>query len=191
MIFEGGVGGAQLRVGLQKIVNELTLEVLQALRSNSLISRSDVGRWMADSDLETRALVYELTDKGWSRISPEPSMAEQCSFMSAYLLECIEVNESDQEYVHSGFEAAWELAAWLKHLAAMEDTEKVITGVVRDLEKLYRLSDAKSRNRIETGAVEHILEDSRLRKFFSHWKDDPELRSAYELCLEWGKAHES
>ena len=146
---------------------------------------------MADSDLETRAIIYELTNKAWSRISPEPSMDEQCAFMSEYLLACIKVNQSDQEYIHSGYEAAWELAAWLKHLGTLEGTEKVIARVVRDLEKLYRLSDAKTRNRIETGAVEHILEDRRLRRFFLHWREDPELKSAYELCLEWGKAHES
>jgi hypothetical protein len=171
-------------------VKESTLEVLQALQSNSSIPRADVCRWMADSDLETRALIYELTDKGWSRISPEPTMDERCAFISAYLLTCIETNQTDQEYVHSGFEAAWELAAWLKHLRTLQGTEKVIAHVVRDLEELYRRSDAKTRNRIETGAVEHILEDKRLRKFFLHWREDPELTAAYELCLEWGKAHE-
>jgi hypothetical protein len=104
---------------------------------------------------------------------------------------CLAANIQNAEHIHSGFEAAWELAAWLKHLRAIEGTEKIISRVVRDLENLYRRSDPETRNRIETGAVEHILEDRSLRKYFSHWRDDPELRSAYELCLEWGKAHES
>src|SRR5713226_4791810 len=139
---------------------------------------------MQDPDLETRALVYELTDRHWSRISPELSMNEQCSFMSRYLLDCLAANRQDEEHVHSGFEAAWELASWLKHLRTLEGTEKVIERVVRDLELLYRRSDPETRNRIETGAVEHVLEDRKLRKFFSNWQDDSELRSAYEHCLE-------
>ena len=47
----------------------------------------------------------------------------------------------------------------------------------------------ETRNRIETGAVEHIFEEKGLRKYFEHWRRDPDLRTAYELCLAWGKAH--
>lgn len=172
-------------------MNGTTLEVLDALRSHGAIARADVLRWMSDSDLETRALVYRLTDEAWSRITPELSMKEQCAFMGKYLLECIAANRTDEDHIHSGFEAAWELAAWLKHLEPMEGSEKMIREVVRDLEQVFRAADEKTKNRIETGAVEHILERRALRKYFAHWSKDPALRSAYELCLAWGKAHES
>jgi hypothetical protein len=172
-------------------VNETTLEVLQALGSDGNILRSDVLRWMSDRDLETRALVYELTRNAWSRITPELSMNEQCSFMGEYLLECIAANRQNEDHIHSGFEAAWELAAWLKHLQPIKAAEPVIRKVVRDLENLYRSADEKTQNRIETGAVEHMIESRPLRKYFSHWRDDPELKAAYEACLAWGEAHES
>ena len=159
------------------------------MRSEGPIDRARVLNWMTQPDLETRALVYSLTDNAWSRITPELTMEQQCSFMQKYLLDAVGANRRDEECIHSGFEAAWELAAWLKHLYCLPKTEKIIARVVADLEQLYRTSDAETRNRIETGAVEHIFEEKGLRKYFEHWRRDPDLRTAYELCLAWGKAH--
>ena len=118
-------------------------------------------------------------------------MTEQCSFMETYLFQCLLQNPDSEDYLHSGFEAAWELAAWLKHLEGIEGTEGFIAGVVQKLTEAYRAADEITRNRIETGAVEHILESRTLRKYFASWEADPVLGQAYELCLEWGKAHES
>jgi len=170
-------------------MNDLTLEVLEAEQSASPIPRELVLRWMADPDLETRALVYRLTRKGWSRITPELNADEQCSFMARYLLDCMNTDPRGEENIHSGFEAAWEFASWLKHLRTLQGMEQVIARAVRDLEQLYLRSDPRTRNRIETGAVEHILEDKALRKYFAHWRDDPELHTGYDLCVSWGKAH--
>ena len=95
--------------------------------------------WMSEHDLETRAAVYQLTDEAWSRISPELSMEQQCSFMPDYLLDCIVANVQEQEPVHSGFEAAWEFSAWLKHLHNMPNTDKIIARAVRARETLPKL----------------------------------------------------
>jgi len=65
----------------------------------------------------------------------------------------------------------------------------VIAIVSKRLEQLYRESDAEGRNRIETGALEHVLEAPRLRPYFEHWAQDGELREAYEPALAWGRAH--
>ena len=171
-------------------MNQTTLEVLDALQSDASIPRSVVLGWMRDPDLETRAVVYQLTDKAWARIKPELSMKDQCSFMGTYLLECLKSNREDEDYVHSGFEAAWELARWLKHLVTIEGTEKIVREVIHDLESLYRDADDKTRNRIETGAIEHIFENRALREHFARWREDPVLKTAYEECLAWGKTHE-
>jgi hypothetical protein len=171
-------------------MNETTMEVLEALQSSETIPREDVRRWMKDDDLETLALVYDLTNKAWSRITPELSGDEQCAFMTQYLIECITIDRKDGDYVHSGFEAAWEFAAWLKHLDHIGASDSIIRRALSYLESAYRRSDLKTRNRIETGAVEHILERKPLRKYFEHWAQDPELEPAHRLCLEWGQAHE-
>jgi hypothetical protein len=146
---------------------------------------------MGDGDLRTRGAVYHLTAQAWERIVPELSMSEQCSFMAGYLFDCLILNPKSEDYVYGGFEAAWELASWLKHLEGREGGGIVITQVARRLTEAYLASDETTRNRIETGAVEHILESKPLRKYFESWASDPVLGKAYELCLEWGQAHES
>jgi len=45
-------------------------------------ARDDVLGWMAHEDLETRGIVYELTTRCWSRISPALSSDEHCNFAS-------------------------------------------------------------------------------------------------------------
>ena len=41
------------------------------------------------------------------------------------------------DYIHSGFEAAWELAAWLKHLVRIEGTSSIIASVAHKLRETY------------------------------------------------------
>lgn len=65
----------------------------------------------------------------------------------------------------------------------------MITDVAAGLEKLYRAGDGATRTRIETGALEHILEKPALRPYFLYWKDDSVLREAYEPAMSWGLEH--
>jgi hypothetical protein len=154
-----------------------------------MIEKSDLLRWMRLGDLATRARVYALTASARSRIQPEPTMYEQCDFMADYLLECLATNPENGDLVHSGFEAGYTLAAWLKHLVTVPDAAPIVSAVATRLEHLYRRADEETRNRIETGALEHILEEPRLRSYFSHWEEDPILREAHKPALAWGLAH--
>jgi len=164
-------------------------EVEAALVSSELVPKERYLRWTQDGELGTQGRAYQLSRKHWHRIQPEPTLQEQCSFMAAYLLACLRTNPQSDGWVHSVFEAGHELAGWLKHLAKRADSNVVIANVVSELERLYRLADADGRNRIETAALEHILESRSLRAYFSHWADDETLREGHRLALEWGIAH--
>jgi len=93
-------------------------------------------------------------------------------------------------HVHNGFEAAWELAAWIKHIVNIPGDEHFVTFVVNRLEELFAAGDEKLRNRIAVGVLEHALESPELRPYFAHWSKDPLLAEEYEMALEWGLAHE-
>jgi hypothetical protein len=84
---------------------------------------------------------------------------------------------------------AYEIAAWLKHLVNETEAKSVVAEVALRLATAYKASDAKTRNRIETGALEHALESPRVRPFFSLWASDPVLKDAYGPALEWGLSH--
>jgi hypothetical protein len=164
-------------------------EAVRYLDSDEPVARDDVRRWIDSGDLLTWGAVYELTRKEWSRIQPEIPGDEQMEFMRRYLLRCLEENPPSGDYLHSGYEAAWELAACLKHWHGM-GAVKPLRGIAIDLDKLYRRGDHATRNRILCGVLEHAFEDPAVRPFFASWERTEELREAYRLALEWGAAHE-
>ena len=163
-------------------------EVEVAISGTGRIPRAEYERW-SRGDLHTRARVYTLTSSHWSRIHPEPSVAEHCRFMADYLIECLVQNPDGDDFLHNGFAAGWEMAAWLKHLAKTGDLRAVLTEVADRLAIVYKAADAKTRNRIETGALEHALESRAVRPFFDSWGADPILRDAHEHALAWGLDH--
>jgi hypothetical protein len=181
------------RQGSQKVnsgsSNDLTHEVELAIGESSPIAQKDYQRWSQNGDLATRARAYHLSATSWARIEPEPTGAEHCRFMADYLLECLVSNPPSDGFIHTGFEAAHELAAWLKHLVRRGDTENVIRDVIARVALAYRNGDDPTRNRIETGTIEHALELAVLRPFFDAWANDAALKAAHARSLEWGLAH--
>jgi hypothetical protein len=164
-------------------------EIEAAILGSDIIAKADYLRWIGEGDLDTRARVYCLTESAWVRIRPEPGMAEHCGFMLDYLLECMLENPTPDDFLHSGFEAAHEFSVWLKHLSTHSAAQGVILEAVSRLGAAYKEADATGRNRIETGALEHLLESPKLRVMFISWATDPLLREAYGLAFEWGLAH--
>ena len=167
----------------------LSDEVEVALSGTGTIARAEYQRWIR-GDLRTRARVYAFTASQWSRIQPEPSGTEHCRFMADYLIECLLQNpEGDDDFLHSGFEAGYEIAAWLKHLVTTSDGRTAISEIEGRLAAAYKAADPTTRNRIETGVLEHALESRAVRPFFDKWGTDPTLREAHEHALAWGMAH--
>ncbi len=164
-------------------------EIEIALAGDAPVPGADYAAWTTRGDLESRARAYALSAAGWSRIRPEPSMEAQCDFMARYLLDCIAADPPTDGFVHAGFQAAYELAAWLKHIAAVPAASAVVVDVAARLASLYRAGDAALRTRIETGALEHALESGAVRPFFESWSTDPVLAGAHRFALAWGLAH--
>lgn len=173
-------------------MTELYAAVVRRLEGDDPIPRDEVQRWIESGDLLTWSAVYELINVAYERIAPELG-DETLDFARRYLLRCIEENPTPGELLHGGFEAAWELAAALKHWRATggKATEALVRGTVIDLEKLYRRADAGAKNRVLCGVLEHAFEDPALRHHFANWnRGEGEVREAYKLALEWGTVHE-
>jgi hypothetical protein len=159
-------------------------EIVRLLDSEEPVSRDDVRRWIDSGDLLTWAALYELLP----RTELEDELFE---LQRRYLVRCIDENPSPGEYLHGGYEAAWELAAALKQWRTRGGRfAAAIRGIAGDLDKIYRRGDTATRNRVLCGVLEHAFEDPAIRPFFSHWDRDNVLREAYRLALEWGVAHE-
>ena len=166
-------------------------EVLRALQSDAPVARDDVRRWIDSGDLLTWSAVFALLDAGASRIQPAIPAEEQVDFMRRYLVRCLDENPSPGEYLHGGYEAAWELARCLKEWRRLGGrAAAAVRGLALELEKLYRRADSTTQNRILCGVLEHAFEDPALRPYFANWDRDVELREAYRLAVEWGATHE-
>src|SRR5271156_3005485 len=104
-------------------------EVVDALHGIDPIPKERVLAWMREPSLETRGAVYVLSDREWSRIHPELSMEEQCTFIGNYLVECLASDPPETDWVHSGFDAGHLLAGWLQHLYGIAATKSVVANV--------------------------------------------------------------
>jgi hypothetical protein len=166
-------------------------EAAAALASKQPVPRDDVRRWIDSSELLTWSVIYALLEETPSRVTPPFPVEEQLEFMRRYLLRCIEENPAPGELLHGGYEAAWELAAWLKTWRKRGGRiASSVRGIALDLEKIYRRGEPATQNRIACGVMEHAFEDPALRPYFSNWERDDDLQDAYRLALEWGSAHE-
>jgi len=165
-------------------------EILAILDSDAPVSRNDVQRWIDSDDLLTWSALYALLENGATRI--EPAIGNDAIALTRrYLLRCIEENPLSGDYLHAGYEAAWELASvlksWRQHGGRAADA---IRGIAIELEKIYRRGDDATRNRVLCGVLEHAFEDPAMRAHFTNWDRDPSLRDAYRLAAEWGTTHE-
>jgi|SRR5690348_7336283 hypothetical protein len=170
-------------------MDELQKIIRAAADSNGPISREQVRKWIRDArDVQTLALLYSLTDKAWHRIDPVLETDETCHLICRYFLDCI--RENPQGGIALGrYDAARELEGWIDHLSNMEGTEEILGGVTAAVTELFLSADDDVRRAIETGFLEHVFEQSKLRPLFEHWAGDERLKDAWQRALEWGEAH--
>jgi hypothetical protein len=170
-------------------MNELSQSIEDALQSEGPIPRELVRRWMQDATtVEVDALLYKLTGEAWNRIEPPLERGETCALIERYLLGCIRENPQGGVAL-SRYGAAGELEAWFDHLASIDDTAEILRGVVASVTTLFLTGDDHIRGAIETGFLEHVLEQATLRPLFSHWTHDERLQDAWQHALAWGQAH--
>ncbi len=170
----------------------ITSDIRNRLTARDRFSLAEVRRWMTEeSDLELWSAVYEVLGPGWKLIKPEPDMDETCRFMTRYLLRCIHENTRNVDFgLPTGYEAAHELAACLKHWAArLPETAPVLNEVSALITDAYRTADMAERDRLLNGTLEHALEAPAVRPYFAAWKDDPLLCEPWLSAMKWGEAH--
>ncbi|HYM62872.1 MAG TPA: hypothetical protein VEZ11_18445 [Thermoanaerobaculia bacterium] len=163
--------------------------IVDLLGGNDRIPASELRQWTASGDIRLWALVCELLRVAETRIEPAPPPEEIADLMRRYFVRCIDENPRPGEYLHGGYEAAWDLAQYLKRWAIL-GLSAPIEATAADLAAIYARSDDAAKNRVICGVLEHAFEEPRIRPFFEHWSRDLDLRDAYRLATEWGVAHE-
>jgi hypothetical protein len=170
-------------------MGELKESIQAALGSEAPIPRALVREWIQKADsVQVDALLYELTRDAWNRVEPYLDSAETCALIQRYLLRCIREDPKDGN-AQSRYEAAGELERWVDYLADREDAGGILQAVAAAVTELFLSSDDHVRRAIETGFLEHVLEQRKLRHLFADWAHDERLQDAWRHALAWGNAH--
>ncbi len=93
------------------------------------------------------------------------------------------------EGVLGRYEAARVLLSWFWHLSGMPETGSVLPDAASATTELYLAGDEPVREAIETGFLEHALEEEEYRPLFANWAAHDQLREAWRSALAWGQAH--
>jgi hypothetical protein len=163
--------------------------VQAALDREAPIARELVVEWCQRADdVKSLALLYRLTGEAYERIQPPLGQQETCRLIQRYLMECLRLNPEDG-VAFSRYQAAWTLLSWFQHLSRLADTSPLLRNAASAVTQLYLESDTEVRTAIETGFLEHVLEDEEFRPLFAGWEQDSRLREAWQAALAWGEAH--
>jgi hypothetical protein len=105
-----------------------------------------------------------------------------------HLLRCIR-DDPQGDDTPNRYEAAHELEVCFDDISGRSDADEVLTELAAAVKQLFLASDEGVQRAIETGFLEHVVEQPKLRRFFADWEADDRLRDAWQLCLAWGEAH--
>jgi len=170
-------------------MDELDAAIDAALQSDDSIPRETVREWIRTAQtVESLACLYRLTNEAWNRIQPRLDPDETRFLIRRYLLLCIRM-DPQHSIALPRYEAAAVLESWFDHLASMAGARKTLQEVTTAVTDFFLSGDEQIRLAIETGFLEHVLEQPSLRPFFSHWAQDKRLQGAWQRSLAWGEAH--
>jgi hypothetical protein len=169
-------------------------EILEALGTaerpgRDLIRREDVSRWMSAADLEAQGALFTLlmTGSHHTRIEPPLQFGDCHSFVMQYFERCLR-EDPDGDWSDTRYTAGWSLVTWFKGLwfdsaiprSALADLKAWIGG-------LYREGDEDIRTCLVTATLEHLFEEPAIVKYFADWRNDDELKRAFDEAMEWQK----
>jgi hypothetical protein len=155
--------------------------------SGFTLSRDQVMEWATTDDLEALgALHFLLFDPEDSRrIEPNLTLAEYMDAELPYLERCLREDPQSQ-FADSRWEAGGLIANWVKDIWADERFRAAVDQFVHWLARLYKSTDDPDlRTCLVQATIEHLFEVEGIAERFRSWRDDPELKVAYDEAKLW------
>jgi len=166
-------------------------EILAAKRNlrhdpQYVIDRDDILRWAKSDDLNALgALYYLLFDSSLStRIEPGLNLEDVLDFALPYLERCLR-EDPQSDWTTPRWSAGWDIANWIKGLWAEASSRPSVDRFQDWLALIYKTGDEDLRTCIVQATLEHVFEVEDIAAKFAPWRDDPELRPAYEEAKLW------
>jgi hypothetical protein len=150
-----------------------------------------VRRWMRVTDPEVRGAIHTLLRDSavHQRITPPLCFDEVFDWILQYYEWCLRTDPRgecyDTQWVDTRWDAAFELIPWFIWWWDEGIDRSYLERVKAMLAELYISGSHDLREAIAVGLLEHLFERKPIREFFAAWKDDPQLRPAYEAASAW------
>jgi hypothetical protein len=149
------------------------------------IALDQVREWMRSEDLEILGHIYTVLNDARFRVDPPISLDEYKRFVMNYYERCLKENP-DGEWSDARYSAGWDIVRWFLRLWDDPSVSRsVLTEIKEWLAYLYKSGDAELKQAIAHAIIEHLFERKPVKKFFAEWKNDPELRPAYDEGILW------
>jgi hypothetical protein len=153
---------------------------------SSSVAQSEVRRWMSSDDPEVFGATYALlsNEKIVRRITPSLPFDEIFSFLLRYYKFCL-TNDPHGEWVDDRFTAGCDFVSAFVLLWDEGRDKKYFQEMKTLLSNLYINGPGEVRDSIDQVIVEHLFERTDIQEFFGDWRDDPQLRPAYNAGKVW------
>lgn len=146
-----------------------------------------IREWIKSGNIEDLSLLYVLLNKKkyFMKIEPQLSFIDYFNLIKNYFTLCLETDH-DHPRIISRYTAGRDLIGWFMSFWNDKKIPRKYLVEMKDwLAELYKKGDNYLKECLITATLEHLFEDSGVLNFFSDWKNDPELKEAYESAKEW------
>jgi hypothetical protein len=165
---------------LRDIISELTGE-----SGNGPIERQRVLEWMRTDDIDCMGAIYSLITDHFDRIQPAMQFNQYHPFVLAYFQRCL-LEDPQNEWVETRYGAGHHIIGWFvwswRDPTQRSSTVPELKGWLRTL---YLAGDSEIRTCIVQATLEHLFENRGVAEYFSDWKENPVLSTAYREAMEW------
>lgn len=167
---------------LEQVVKQLEMPEGET----SPIPASEVRRWMSSDDAEVLGATYELltNPRHAPRINPALAFDDVFAFLLRYYEICL-TRDQEGEWADGRYLAGGELVRIFVSFWDEGRDKHYFQRIKSLLRKLYLAGDAKLKKCIEHAVIEHLFEREPIREFFDDWRDNAQLRHAYEEGMLW------
>jgi len=167
---------------LQEITSELTGE-----SGSQPIARQRVLEWMQTDDIDCMGALHSLITDHYDRIQPPLQFDEYHPFVLKYFQRCFR-EDPRSEWADTRYGAGHSFIGWF--VGWWRDPARrtlTIPQLKEWLAALYVAGDADVRKALVQATLEHLFENPEVVDYFSDWRDDSVLSTAYDEATEWVK----
>ncbi len=162
------------------------VEIIAEFDRTTPLDASTVRRWMTTDDIEAAGALMALlaNSKHDSRINPPLRPEEYFEFVRRYYERSL-LENPDGEWADSTTTAGYDFARWFQRLWDDPAVPKsAMNDLKTSLERTYSAAPDAVRRNIINSALEQLFRNSEILNYFSDWKQDALLESAYNEARE-------